>query len=154
MLALLSPLSGHASLDSLRLNPSGQAQRGEGNVLLCKYTLRIKQIAISSPRTTFKILSASVSSHLNPTTNGPGSVPLSTALYTEFANTMEQFVLFNTQIVVLDDLILYLEDSSLQSTLEFSSIPETVLPHPARAAPPVRTVASCTSSLSIHNQSI
>jgi hypothetical protein len=54
----------------------------------------------------------------------PGSAPLSSTFFEEFTTILEQFALYNTQMVVLGDLNLHLEATSSSSATTFRSILE------------------------------
>ena len=52
----------------------------------------------------------------------PGLTSLTTAFYDELLIFLDQFALYNTQLVLVGDLNLPLEDSSLPETVEFVAV--------------------------------
>src|SRR6218665_802610 len=54
--------------------------------------------------------------------SSPGSSRPTPAYFNELATMLEQFVLYNTQVVLIGDLNLHLEDPSLLETSEFETI--------------------------------
>jgi len=102
--------------------------RGGGLVIFCRNSLRIKKINLSSSPTTFEALAASVPTLRGPLTvlavYRPGSSPPSQTFFDEFATFLEQFVLYNTQIVIAGDLNLHLEDLSSPAANDFRAIAE------------------------------
>ena len=102
--------------------------RGGGLVIFYRNSLRIKKINLSSSPTTFEALAASVSTLRGPLTvlavYRPGSSPPSQTFFDEFATFLEQFVLYNTQIVIAGDLNLHLEDLTSPAANDFRAIAE------------------------------
>ncbi|PGH39091.1 MAG: hypothetical protein CRN43_11265, partial [Candidatus Nephrothrix sp. EaCA] len=88
--------------------------------------LKAKKIELVRVPTTFEALAVSLASDRGPTTllalYRPGSSRPTTVFYDEFIDLLDQFALYNTQLVLVGDLNLHLEDSSLPETVEFVAV--------------------------------
>ena len=106
----------------------GQLPLTGGIIVYHRSSLRVKPIVLTSPPTTFEALGVSVTSAHGPYTilaiYRPGSVHPTSTFYEEFAATMEQIALYNTQIVILGDLNLQLATPSSCSATNFQQILE------------------------------
>src|SRR6218665_2753963 len=94
-----------------------------GIVILHRDALKTRRIQFASTPTTFEALAISVSSPRGPLTivavYSPGSATPSTTFFSEFASLLEQFALYNTQLVLAGDLNLYIEDPLLPEASDF-----------------------------------
>src|SRR6218665_750508 len=92
--------------------------RGGGIIILHRSTLCVRKIPLITTPTTFEALAASVSSPRGPLTilavYRPGSSSPSLTFFEEFAMMLEQFALYNTQLVVTGDINLHLEPATVQ----------------------------------------
>jgi hypothetical protein len=117
---------GYSFLDCPRMDAEDADCRGGGIVIYHKEDLRVQKIAITTLPTTFEVLAASITSSRGPLTAlavyRPGSTPPTPAFFDEFTSLLEQFALYNTQVIVAGDLNLHLEDNTLPATSEFRSI--------------------------------
>src|SRR6218665_2630532 len=107
----------------------GQLPLTGGIIVYHRSSLRVKPIVLTSPPTTFEALGASVTSAHGPYTvlaiYRLGSVHSKSTFFEEFAATMEQIALYNTQVVILGDLNLQLATpSSSSSATNFQQILE------------------------------
>jgi hypothetical protein len=97
--------------------------RGGGIIIYHRDHLRVKTIALSSSPVTFEALAVSISSSCGPLTvlaiYRPGSSPPSSLFFYELGTVLEQFVLHNTQLAILGDLNLHLENATLPSSIDF-----------------------------------
>src|SRR6218665_3893179 len=104
-------------------------ESGGGIIVYYRDHLKAKKIELVRAPTTFEALAVSLASDRGPTTllalYRPGSSrPYTTVFYDEFISLMDQFALYNTQLVLVGDLNLHLEDSSLPETMEFVAVLE------------------------------
>src|SRR6218665_2515367 len=106
------------------LRPRG----GGGIIVYHRDHLKAKKIELARVPTTFEALAVSLASDRGPTTllalYRPGSSRPTTAFYDEFIGLLDQFALYNSQLVLVGDLNLHLEDSSLSETVEFVAVLE------------------------------
>src|SRR6218665_3619241 len=113
---------GYSAVDLPR--PDGSSYGGI--VIFHRYHLSVRRIPLASSQTTFEALAVSVSSPRGPLTilaaYRPGSTSPSSLFFHEFAVPLEQFALYNAQLVVTVDLNLHLEDPSLPASSEFHTI--------------------------------
>jgi hypothetical protein len=95
-------------------------------VIFHRDALRTRRIPLASSPSTFEALAVSVTSPRGPLTilaiYRPGSAPPSTAFFSELASLLEQFALYNTQLVIAGDLNLHLEDPRLPEVSDFRAI--------------------------------
>ena len=116
-------------LDRPRYDDPLATERGGGIIVYHRDHLKAKKIELVRVPTTFEALAVSLASDRGPTTllalYRPGSSrPYTTVFYDEFISLMDQFALYNTQLVLVGDLNLHLEDSSLPETMEFVAVLE------------------------------
>src|SRR6218665_4007367 len=99
---------------------------GGGLVIYHRDTLSAKRISISSPPTTFEALAVTVSTCRGPlvvlAVYRPGSSQPTRAFFDEFAIILEQFALYNSQIIVTGDLNLPLKDLTSPAAADFQAI--------------------------------
>src|SRR6218665_1913338 len=101
---------------------------GGGIIVYHRDHLKAKKIELVRVPTTFEALAGSLASERGPTTllalYRPVSSRPTTVFYDEFIDLLDQFALYNTQLVLVGDLNLHLEDSSLPETVEFVAVLE------------------------------
>ena len=99
---------------------------GGGLVIYHRDTLSAKRISLSSSPTTFEALAVTVSTCRGPlvvlAVYRPGSSPPTRAFFDEFAIILEQFALYNSQIIVTGDLNLPLKDLTSPAAADFQAI--------------------------------
>ena len=119
---------GYSLLDCPRSDSSDPDRRGGGIIIYHRDRLRTKKISLRDKPVTFEVLAVSVTSSRGPATvlaiYRPGSTPPTPAFFSELSSLLEQFALHNTQLVVVGDLNLHLEEPALTETIEFNSIAE------------------------------
>jgi hypothetical protein len=108
--------SDYTFIDRPRPGVQDMDTRG-GLVIYHRASLSTLGIALSSTPTTFEALAASVSSPRGPLTiiavYRPGSAPPSSIFFDEFSTLLEQFAIFNSQVIIAGDLNLHLEDTAM-----------------------------------------
>src|SRR6218665_1480085 len=113
-------------LDRPRYDDPLATERGGGIIVYHRDHLKAKKIELVRVPTTFEALAVSLASDRGPTTllalYRPDSSRPTTAFYDEFIDLLDQFALYNTQLVLVGDLNLHLEDSSLPETVEFVAV--------------------------------
>ena len=113
---------GYSAVD--RPRPDGSSYGGI--VIFHRSTLSVRRISIESSPTTFEALAVSVSSPRGPLTilavYRPGSMMPSSSFFNEFESLLEQFALYNTQLVIAGDFNLHLEDPSQPASTEILTI--------------------------------
>src|SRR6218665_2927871 len=116
--------STYSSLDQPRIGSDDTI--GGGLVIIHRDALRLLRIPLSSSPVTFEVLGASVSSLHGPLTllavYRPGSSTVTQAFFDEFTTLLEQFALYNTQIVIVGDLNFRLKDMSSSDASNFQVI--------------------------------
>src|SRR6218665_3828246 len=121
MAPCISP-PGYSAVD--RPRPDGSSYGGI--VIFHRSHLSVRRIPLASSPTTFEALALSVSSPRGPLTilaaYRPGSTSPSSLFFHEFVVLLEQFALYNAQLVITGDLNLHLEDPSLPASSEFHTI--------------------------------
>src|SRR6218665_458491 len=112
---------GYSAVD--RSQPDGSSY---GRIVFHRSTLSVRSIPIESSPTTFEALAVSVSSPRGPLTilavYRPGSMMPSSSFFNEFESLLEQFALYNTQLVIAGDFNLHLEDPSQPASTEILTI--------------------------------
>src|SRR6218665_1231275 len=119
-----------ASLDSAGIFCSGSPAAGWLKLWWNSHLPPISPLRLSDTAcllaTTFEALAVSVSSPRGPLTilaaYRPGSKYPSSLFFHKFAVLLEQFALYNAQLVITGDLNLHLEDPSLPASSEFPTI--------------------------------
>src|SRR6218665_1995472 len=117
---------GYSTIDSPRPRCGVDGRWGGGILIVHRDTLRVRRIPLVTTPTTFEALAVAVSSSRGHLTvlaiYRPGSALPSAAFFSEFALYLEQFALYNTQLVVTGDLNIHLEDPCLPHTMDFLDI--------------------------------
>ena len=120
---------GYTAVDCPRPAAAEGTGRGGGIVILHRSALSVRRIPLASSPSTFEALAISIASSRGPLTilaaYRPGSVyPPPALFFNQFAAVLEQFALYNTQLIVTGDLNLHLQDPSLPECVTFHSITE------------------------------
>src|SRR6218665_2277898 len=117
---------GYSTVDCPRPGCGVDGRWGGGILIVHRDTLRVRGIPLVTTPTTFEAVAVAVSSSRGPLTvlaiYRPGSALPSAAFFSEFALFLEQFALYNTQLVVTGDLNIHLEDPLLSHTMDFLDI--------------------------------
>src|SRR6218665_1133594 len=116
---------GFSYLDRPRSDSQDAAGRGGGIVVYHKSSLSSKKIELHQTPLTFEALAVSFSSKRGPVTllaiYRPGSAHPSSAFFEEFSALLEQFAVYDSQLVLTGDLNLHLEDPSRPGVAEFAA---------------------------------
>ena len=114
---------GYSFLDRPRQDPSDPDRRGGGIVVYHRSSLRVGRIELHSTPKTFEALALSVPFQRGPVTlltvYRPGSSDPTTAFFSELATMLEQFALYNTQLMLVGDLNIHLQDPNDPDTRKF-----------------------------------
>jgi len=117
---------GYSCIDRPRQDPTNPDRMGGGIAIYHRAPLRVGKIELQSAPETFEALAVSVPFPDGPVTlitvYRPGSSRPTPAFFNELATLLEQFALYNTQVVLVGDLNLHLEDPALLETSEFVTI--------------------------------
>ena len=120
--------SGFHFLDRPSYDDPVATESGCGIIVYHCDHLKAKRVELKRVPTTFEALAVSLASDRGPTMllvlHRPGSSHSTTTFYDELLAFLDQFALYNTQLVLAGDLNLHLEDSLLPETVEFVAILE------------------------------
>src|SRR6218665_2875504 len=115
---------GFSYLDRPRSDSQDAAGRGGGIVVYHKSSLSSKKIELHRTPLTFEALAVSFSKR-GPVTllaiYRPGSAQPTSAFFEEFSALLEQFAVYNFQLVLTEDLNHHLEDPSRPRVAEFAA---------------------------------
>src|SRR6218665_280308 len=100
--------------------------QGGGIVIYLRSTLRFSRITLDMEITSFEALCLSIATPRGSltvlTVYRPGSITPPDIFFTEFASVLESLVTRNTQLLIVGDFNIHLEDPSLSSTSRFLDI--------------------------------
>lgn len=112
-------------IDRPRPGPMDSDHRGGGGGLVIIYrgSFCVKRITLSSFQTTFEACAASISTRRGPcmilTVYRPGFSSPSQTFFDEFATVLEQLALYNSQVVIVGDFDLHLENTTSLLAADF-----------------------------------
>src|SRR6218665_2642158 len=132
----------HCSEDSsiLRATPAGYSSRdnprqllpdvgpagGGGIVVFFKSSLRVTQVQLTLVPSSFEALCLSIATPRGPVTlltvYRPSTTTLTLQFYEEFASMLEDLITRNSQLLILGDFNIHLEDSASSNSLHFSQL--------------------------------
>ena len=115
---------GYSSRDCPRPpHPDGRPARGGGIVIFFRSSLRLTQVSLDTWSTTFEALCLSIATPRGSVTlltvYRPGSAPPTELFFDEFSSVLESLITRNSQLVILGDFNLHLEDHTSPTSSRF-----------------------------------
>ena len=104
-------------------HPDGRSARGGGIIVFFRSSLRVSQIALDDSLTTLEALCLSIATPHGPitllTVYRPGSSPPTAQFFEELSTIFETIVTRNSQLIILGDFNIHLEEPTLPNSVRF-----------------------------------